>query len=54
LGLASLSGTFIKKVIEGSSAQKAGLTVNDVLVSMDETQIENTNHFLELLRNHHG
>ena len=54
LKLRSLSGTLIKKVIEGSSAQRADFTVNDVLVSMDGENIENTNHFLELLKKHHG
>lgn len=54
LKLSSLSGTLIKRVIAGSSAQKAGFTVNDVLISMDGETIENTNHFLELLKKHHG
>jgi pimeloyl-ACP methyl ester carboxylesterase len=54
LKLSSLSGTLVKKVVPGSSAQKAGFTENDVLTSMDGEHIENTSHFLKLLKNHHG
>jgi hypothetical protein len=54
LGLSSLSGTWIEKVIPGSSAQKAGFTADDVLVSIDGTPIENTGHFLKLLKKNHG
>ena len=54
LKLSSLSGTFIKKVIEGSAAEKSGFAVNDVLVSMDGKNINNTNDFLQLLKKHHG
>lgn len=54
LKLSSLSGTLIKKVVEGSSAHSAGITVDDVLVSMDGENIENTSHFLQLLKKRHG
>ncbi|MEO8148271.1 MAG: PDZ domain-containing protein [Bacteroidia bacterium] len=54
LKLSGLSGTHIEKVVAGSSAQRAGFTANDVLISMDGEQIKNTNHFLELLKKHHG
>jgi len=54
LRLSSMSGTLLQKIVPGSSAQKAGFAVNDVLVSMDETQIENTGHFLQLLKKHHA
>jgi uncharacterized protein len=54
LKLSSLSGTLIKKVIPGSSAEKAGFTLNDVLISMDGEAIKNTGHFLTLLKEHHG
>ncbi len=54
LGRPSLSGTLIQEVVPGSSAQRAGFAVNDVLVSMDGATIENTNHFLALLKQHHG
>ena len=54
LKLNSLSGTHIQKVITGSSADHAGFVVNDVLVSMDGENIDNTNKFLELLKKHHG
>jgi uncharacterized protein len=54
LKLSSLSGTHIQRVVEGSSAQRAGFTVNDVLISMDGENIENTNQFLKLLKKHHG
>ena len=54
LKMSSLAGTHIQKVIPGSSAYKAGFTANDVLISMDGITIENTKHFLELLKKHHG
>jgi hypothetical protein len=54
LSLSSLSGTLIKKVVEGSSAYKAGFTADDVLLSMDGENIKNTNQFLALLKKHHG
>jgi alpha-beta hydrolase superfamily lysophospholipase len=54
LKLSSLSGSLIQKVIAGSSAQKAGFSVNDVLISMDGEPIENTGHFIALLKKHHG
>jgi len=54
LKLSSLSGTLVKKVVDGSSAQKAAFTMNDVLITMDGEPIKNTNHFIELLKKHHG
>lgn len=54
LGLPSLSGTLIRQVVPGSSAQKAGFAANDVLVSMDGARIEHTGQFLALLKTHHG
>jgi pimeloyl-ACP methyl ester carboxylesterase len=54
LKLSTASGTLIKKVVPGSSAQNAGLTVNDVLISMDGEKIENTGQFLGILKKHHG
>lgn len=54
LKLSSLSGTLIQQIVTGSSAQKAGFTVNDVLVSMNGKTIENTKHFIELLKKQHG
>ena len=54
LKLSSLTGTLLQKVVPGSSASKAGFTVNDVLVSMNDENIENTGHFLKLLKKHHG
>lgn len=54
LKLSSLSGTLLKRVFPGSSADNAGFTENDVLISMDEESIRNTGHFLELLKKHHG
>jgi pimeloyl-ACP methyl ester carboxylesterase len=54
LKLPSLAGTLIQKVIPGSAAEKAGFVVNDVLISMDGERIENTDHFLALLKKHHG
>lgn len=50
LKLSSPTGTLIKKVIPGSSANKAGLMEQDVLVSMNGEKIENTNHFLSMLK----
>src|SRR4051812_18956571 len=54
LTLPSSSGTLIKKVLEGSSAQKAGFSANDVLVSMNAAPIENTGEFLALMKKYHG
>jgi len=54
LKLSSSSGTVIKKVVAGSSAQRAGFSVNDVLVSMDGENISNASHFVTLLKKHHG
>jgi alpha-beta hydrolase superfamily lysophospholipase len=54
LKIPSLSGTLLKQVVANSSAQKAGFIVNDVLISMDGEKIENTGHFLHLLKKHHG
>ena len=54
LGLSSVTGTHIREVIAGSSAEKAGFAANDVLLSMDGENIKNTNYFLALLRKHHG
>ena len=54
LKLSSRSGTLIKLVVPSSSAQKAGFIVNDVLVSINDERIENTGHFLTLLKNYHG
>jgi pimeloyl-ACP methyl ester carboxylesterase len=54
LKLSTLSGSLIKQVVPGSSASKAGFIENDVLISMDDQSIQNTSHFLELLRMHHG
>ena len=54
LRLSSVSGTHIERVVPNSSAQEAGFAVNDVLVSMDGETIENTGHFLRLLKKYHG
>ena len=54
LRLSSFSGSHINKVIPGGSAQKAGLKANDVLISIEGTNIENTTHFLALLKKYHG
>ncbi|MCW3102851.1 MAG: Pdz domain protein [Bacteroidetes bacterium] len=54
LRLSSLSGSLINKVIAGGSAEKAGFRANDVLISIDGTNIENTTHFLTLLKKYHG
>jgi hypothetical protein len=54
LNVSVLSGTRIERVVEGSSAQRAGFAANDVLVSMGGEAIENTSHFLKLLKKYHG
>src|ERR1044072_377309 len=43
LGLSTLQGSLIKKVFAGSSAEKAGIAANDVVVSIDGTALQNTN-----------
>lgn len=52
LKLSSTQGTLIKNVFQGSAAQKAGLSANDMLVDMDGEKIKNTSHFLQLLKTH--
>ena len=54
LKLPSGEGTLIKLVVPGSSAEKAGFMVNDVLVSMDGEEIQNTDQFLKMLKKHQG
>ncbi len=54
LNLSSQTGTLIKDVVPGSSAQRSGISINDVLISMDGENIKNTEHFLQLLKKHHG
>jgi len=54
LNLSSPEGSLIKKVVAGSSAQKANFIVNDVLVSINGQPIKNTNQLLELLKKQHG
>lgn len=54
LKLSSSSGSHLKTVIPGSSAQKAGFQPGDVIVSVDGKNIENTNKFLSLLKTHYG
>jgi pimeloyl-ACP methyl ester carboxylesterase len=54
LKLTSSSGTHIMRVVEGSAAEKAGIVMNDVIVSLDGENISNTGQFLMLLKRHHG
>lgn len=54
LGLSSNSGTHLKKLVPGFSAEGAGFKIDDVLISMDGENIKNTTHFLGLLKKHHG
>ena len=48
--LLSNQGTLILKVINGSSAHLGGLHNEDVLVSLNGEEIENTRYFLDLLK----
>jgi len=54
LKLPAATGTHISKVIDGSSAGKSGFAINDVLISMDGEKIQNTGHFLALMKKHSG
>jgi pimeloyl-ACP methyl ester carboxylesterase len=54
LALSSISGSHIKKVVPGSSADRAGIKMDDVVISIDGQNIQNTNQFLALLKKHHG
>jgi pimeloyl-ACP methyl ester carboxylesterase len=54
LKLSSLEGTLIQKILPGSSAEKGGFRVNDVLVSVNSEKIGNTGEFLKLLKERHG
>ena len=44
------SGTIIKQVFKGTSANNARFEENDVLISIHNKVIKNTRHFLELLK----
>ncbi len=54
LQVPSSKGSWLKEVIGGSSAAEAGLISNDVLISFDGKGIDNTNHFLSILKKYHG
>ena len=54
LQLPSSKGTLLKQVVGGSAAEQAGLISNDVLISFDGKVIDNTNHFLSILKEYHG
>src|SRR5689334_13512226 len=54
LQLPSSKGTWLKQVFNGSAAQQGGLFNNDVLISFDRKTIDNTNHFLSILKEYHG
>ena len=52
--LPTSKGTWLKQVISGSAAEQAGLIANDVLVEFDGNVINNTSHFLSILKKYHG
>ncbi len=54
LGLPSDQGTFVKKVFNGSSAQRGGLAAGDVLLALGGEPIADTRSFLQLVKNYHG
>lgn len=54
LRVPSSKGTWLKQVVKGSAAEQAGLINNDVLISFDGKVIDNTNHFLSILKEYHG
>jgi uncharacterized protein len=47
-------GTFVKMVVSNSSASKAGFLPGDILWEMDGRKIENTTHFLQMLKMESG
>lgn len=50
LGLESTKGTIITQVHAGSSASRAGLRPYDVIIAMDGEEIENTQDFVDRVR----
>ncbi len=47
-----LEGMLITEVLDGSSAQRAGLRPGDVLVALNGHSVEDKDRYLQLLRNH--
>ncbi len=49
LGLSRSEGALIKVVKPNSPAERAGIRVGDVIVSFDQTRVENDDHLLQLV-----
>lgn len=52
LGIDSVSGVFVKDMIDKSPAAKAGLKKWDVILSIDRKSVDNTDHFTEIIHQH--
>lgn len=52
LGLREMKGILVTEVLSGSAADKAGIRSGDVLLSIEDNDIEDNTHFLQLLRNY--
>lgn len=51
-GLKSGKGAYISSVIEGTSAEKAGLKEGEIITKFDGQVVEGQNHLIELVRSH--
>ena len=49
LGLETLNGALIRRVLEGTPAAKAGLKINDVIVAVDDDEIANVKHLQHVI-----
>lgn len=52
LGMKSSRGMLITEVYEKTPAQEAGIRPGDVIVSLNSIEVEDNDHYLQLLRNH--
>ena len=54
IGVLSWTDPIISEIVPDSDAGKAGLRVNDIIVSVDNIQIKNTADFLKAIENKHN
>ena len=48
-GLKSANGVMVNRVIENTPAERAGLKVGDVITSLDGTNVQDAQHFMQLI-----
>lgn len=54
LQMPDLKGVGIKKVITGSSAERADIRAGDIIIGIDNRKIEDISGFLEIIRNYYA